>query len=131
MVALHDVHSAYQLGKDGRQILIIDGQAENVSSSPLHIIGVTATLQGGPGTGTVRRDVYCGNNLVSKTISAMTTHEIDFFQGLPPPDSFVVDPSRSCRFVIVFTQPPQTANHFALAIAHVDPRSTQPSATAS
>ena len=120
MVALHDVRSTYQRGKDGRQILIITGQAANVTRSPLHAVGVAATLGVAAGRPPARREVYCGNNLVARTIAEMTSHEIDFFQGLPPPPGFTLDPSASCPFVIVFTQATAPASHFALTITKAD-----------
>ncbi len=121
MVVLHDVHSSYQRGKDGRPFLVIEGQAENVTAAPLHTIGIAASLEATPGTSVSRREVYCGNNLATRTIAAMTPHEIDFFQSLPPATAFKVEATASCPFVIVFTQPVPAANHFALVITRATP----------
>jgi predicted Zn finger-like uncharacterized protein len=121
MVVLEEVHPVYQLGKDGKQILVITGQAENVTNAPLHTVSIAATLEESSGRVAARRDVYCGNNLVSRTISQMTSHEIDFFQSLPPPQGFTLDPSGRCPFVIVFTQPPAAADGFKLAITRAEP----------
>jgi predicted Zn finger-like uncharacterized protein len=131
MVALREVHSGYQLGKDGKAILVIAGQAENVSARPLHAIGIAAALAASAGKAGARREVYCGNNLVSRTIAEMTSHEIDFFQGLPPPPSFSVDPSSSCPFVIVFTGPLMRTNHFALSVTRADMAGSETAAPAS
>jgi hypothetical protein len=126
MVALHDVHSNYQLGKDGKAILVIAGQAQNVSTLPLHTMGIAATLAGSAGKGGARREVYCGNNLVSRTIGEMTSHEIDFFQGLPPPQSFRAEPSASCPFVIVFTGPLVPTSRFALSVTRAEKAGDEP-----
>src|SRR6266851_2621043 len=126
MIALHDVHANYQSGKDGKSILVIAGQAENVTTHALHTVGIAAVLAASVGKAGARREVYCGNNLVSRTIGEMTSHEIDFFQGLPPPQSFSVDPSASCPFVIVFTGPLLPPSHFALTVSRAEPASEEP-----
>ncbi len=125
MVVLHDVHSKYERGKDGRSLLVIEGQAENVTAGPLHTIGIAAALEVAPGKPMARREVYCGNSLATRTVAEMTPHEIDFFQSLPPAAAFKVDASGSCPFVIVFTQPAAGANHFALEITRAE-IATQP-----
>jgi hypothetical protein len=50
-------------------------------------------------------------------VSEMTPHEIGFFQKLDPPKSFVLDPSGTCPFVIVFINPPGGASRFDISVA--------------
>jgi hypothetical protein len=116
IVALRDVHSAYQRSKDGKPALVITGTAENVGLSPLHVVQIAARLRDSNQPLLPAQAVYCGNNLSSKMIGEMTPHEIGFFQKLDPPKSFILEPSGTCPFVIVFIDPPGGANRFDISV---------------
>ncbi len=127
MVALRNVRATYQRSRDGGSALIIQGDADNVSGATLHTIKIAASL--GP-TNLDQREVYCGNNLATRTVSQMTLHEIEFFQKLSPPHNFALEPSASCPFVIVFPNASGAAHDFALAVAEAQPALTQSSTAA-
>jgi predicted Zn finger-like uncharacterized protein len=120
MVALKNVHAEYHRGRDGKLALIIEGVAENVSPTPLRTIRIAAHLRQATGAVLTHREVYCGNDLVTRPVAAMTAHEIEFFQELRPPQTFALDPSASCRFVIVFLEPPGQSTNFDLAVIRAD-----------
>jgi len=120
MVALRDVHAEYRRGRDGRLALVVEGQAENVSHTALHTIRITARIWTPAGGAAARRQVYCGNSLATRTVAQMTTHEIEFFQELPPPKSFALESSSACPFVIVFVDPPAQLAHFDIAVTEAD-----------
>lgn len=116
MVALHDIHTSYQRSRDGRNALIVQGAAENVSGGTLRSIKIEAAL--GPAN-LDRREIYCGNNLATRSVSQMTLHEIDFFQKLAPHD-FALAPSESCPFMVVFPEVSGAAHDFTLAVAEAN-----------
>ena len=120
MVALRDVHAEYRRGRDGRLALVIEGQAENVGPTPLHTIRIMARIWTPAGSAVARRQIYCGNSLATRTIAQMTTHEIEFFQELPPPKSFALESSSAAPFVIVFVDPPAQLAHFDIAVTEAD-----------
>lgn len=121
MVALRDVHAEYRRGRDGRLVLVIAGQAENVSRTALHTIRIMSRIWTPGGGAVARRQVYCGNSLATRTIAQMTTHEIDFFQQLPPPKTFALESSSAFPFVIVFVDPPAHLAHFDIAVTAAEP----------
>lgn len=121
MVALRNVHAEYRRGRDGRLALVIEGQAENVSATALHTIGIMSRIWTPSGDAVARREIYCGNSLATHTIAQMTTHEIEFFQKLPPPRSFALESTSTCPFVIVFVDPPAQLAHFDIAVTAASP----------
>ncbi len=127
MVALRNVRASYQRSRDGGSALIIQGDADNVSGSTLHTIKIAASL--GPAN-LDQREVYCGNNLATRTVSQMTLHEIEFFQKLNPPRDFALGPSASSPFVIVFPNASSAAQDFTLAVSEARPASTPDSMAA-
>jgi predicted Zn finger-like uncharacterized protein len=129
MVALRDVHAEYRRGRDGRLALVIEGQAENVSPAPLHTIRIMSHIWTPAGSAVAQRQIYCGNSLATRTIAQMTTHEIEFFQELPPPKSFALESSSAAPFVIVFVDPPAQLAHFDIAVTEADAASRDDSAS--
>lgn len=124
MVALHDIHASYQRSRDGRDALIVKGEADNVSRETLRSIKIEAVL--GPAN-LDRREVYCGNDLATKSVNQMTLHEIDFFQKLAPHD-FALAPSESCPFVVVFPEVSGAAHEFTLGVAEANAGLTEEAA---
>jgi predicted Zn finger-like uncharacterized protein len=127
LVALRDVHAEYGHGRDGRLALVVEGNAENVSSTALHTVRIMARIWTPSGAAVARRQVYCGNSIGTRTIAQMTTHEIEFFQELPPPKTFSLDSSAACPFVIVFVDPPPQVAHFDIAVTQADASDDAPS----
>jgi hypothetical protein len=117
LVALSDVAAAYQRTKSGMTALVITGAAENVGTRPLRAVQIAATLRGSGRGIPASRAVYCGNNLSARMVGEMTAHEIEFFQKLDAPKTFALNPSAACSFVIVFIDPPPSANHFEISVA--------------
>ena len=120
-VALRDVRADYRRGRDGRLTLVVAGQAENVSAEALRTIRIKSRIWAPTGGAVAQREVYCGNSLTTRTVAQMTSHEIEFFESLPPPKSFTLDSSSSCPFVIVFVDPPAQLSHFDIAVTEADP----------
>jgi hypothetical protein len=120
LVALRDVHAEYGHGRDGRLALVVEGSAENVSSTALRTVRIMARIWTTSGAAVARQQVYCGNSVGTRTIGQMTTHEIEFFQQLPPPKTFSLESSSSCPFVIVFVDPPSQVGHFDIAVTQAD-----------
>jgi hypothetical protein len=131
LVALRDVHAEYDHGRDGRLALIVEGNAENVSATALHTVRIMARIWTTSSIAVARRQVYCGNSMATHTIAQMTTHEIEFFQGLPPPKTFSLDSSSVCPFVIVFVDPPPQVGHFDIAVTQADAADNAPATPAS
>jgi predicted Zn finger-like uncharacterized protein len=127
LVALHDVHADYRQISGGKTALVITGQAQNVGNRPLHVVEVRATLLDPSQRGIAKQAVYCGNTLSSRMISEMTPREIEFFERLEPPTSFVVQPSATAPFVIVIVDPPR-AGRFAISVAQAQRASSMPAA---
>jgi predicted Zn finger-like uncharacterized protein len=128
IVALRDVRSGYQRSKDGKPALVITGVAENVGLSSLHVVQIAARLRDSNQRVLPAQAVYCGNNLSSKMVGEMTPHEIGFFQKLDPPKSFVLEPSGTCPFVIVFIDPPGGVNRFDISVARAVPAPSETTA---
>jgi predicted Zn finger-like uncharacterized protein len=122
MVALRDIHSGYIHTRDGHTALLITGSAENVGGNPLHTIQIAVNLRDPGRNGVASSAVYCGGDSLSPSMVAkMTPHELEFFQKLTPPKSFVVEPSSASPFVIVFIDPPKSVSAFDLSIARAVP----------
>jgi predicted Zn finger-like uncharacterized protein len=120
-VALREVSAQYQSANGGRQILVITGQALNVGSQPLHEVQIAVRLLDSAQQELASQSVYCGNDLSGRMINQMTTRELDFFQRLGPPKAFVLPPSGSYAFVIVFTDLPPRAGRFAIEVERATP----------
>jgi predicted Zn finger-like uncharacterized protein len=116
LVALRDIHTVYQPTKGNRTALVITGVAENVGTTALHLVQVAAALRDGTDHYLANQAVYCGNNLSTKMVGEMTPHEVDFFQKLDPPKTFMLDSAQTCSFVIVFVDPPATTRRFDLSV---------------
>lgn len=118
LVALREVRADYQRTRNGATALVITGTAENVGSEPLHVVQIAVNLRDQAQRAIAASAVYCGNNnLAPKMVSAMTPHEIEFFQKLDPPKNFTLDPSASAPFVVVFMNPPASASRYDVAVA--------------
>jgi hypothetical protein len=131
LVALRDVHAEYGHARDGRLALVVEGNAENVSSTALRTVRIMARIWTTSGAAVARQQVYCGNSIGTRTLAQMTTHEIQFFQELPPPKTFSVDSSSSCPFVIVFVDPPPQLGHFDIAVTQAEAADDAPVASSS
>jgi predicted Zn finger-like uncharacterized protein len=122
MVALRDVHSGYIRTRDGHTALLISGTAQNVGDNPLHTIQIDVSLRDPGKRGVASGAIYCGGDTLSPSMVAkMTPHELAFFQKLTPPKTFILQPSSSSPFVIVFIDPPSTVSAFDLSIAAAIP----------
>ncbi|HEX4211607.1 MAG TPA: DUF3426 domain-containing protein [Candidatus Binataceae bacterium] len=122
LVALRDVRSGYIRTRDGHTALLITGSAENVGADPLHTIQIAVNLRDPGHKGVASSAVYCGGDSLSPSMVAkMTPHELDFFQKLAPPKNFVLAPSSTSPFVIVFIDPPKTVSAFDLSIENAVP----------
>jgi len=116
LVALRDVHADYQRTRSGQIALVITGTAENVGLHPLQVVQVAVSLRQREGPSATSKAVFCGNNLSARMLGQMTPHEIEFFQKLDPPKSFILGPSASCPFLIVFIDPPAGLNGFDISV---------------
>ena len=121
LVALHDVRSEYYTLKGGHVALVITGNAQNVGSSPLHLVQIDAYLIGDSAHPIASLSVYCGNELSATMLSEMTPREIEFSQGLSPQKAFAIDPSASAPFLMVFIDPPGGAGNIRLAVSKAAP----------
>jgi predicted Zn finger-like uncharacterized protein len=122
MVALRDVRSGYIRTRDGHTALLITGSAQNVGGDALHTIQIAVNLRDPGKNGVASSAVYCGGDSLSPSMVAkMTPHELEFFQKLTPPKSFVLEPSSASPFVIVFIDPPKSVSAFDLSIATAVP----------
>ncbi|HTT77309.1 MAG TPA: DUF3426 domain-containing protein, partial [Candidatus Binataceae bacterium] len=130
MVALRNVRSGYIQTRDGHTALLITGSAENVSTDPLHTIQIAVNLHDPGRNGAASSVVYCGGDTLSPSMVAkMTPHELEFFQKLTPPKNFVLEPSSTSPFVIVFVDPPKGVSGFDLSIANAVPAGADQSDT--
>jgi predicted Zn finger-like uncharacterized protein len=129
-VALGQVQSQYATLKGDQAALVISGTAENLTSSPLGAVRIEAALTASNQQPMRTQAVYCGNSLSSKMLDEMTPREIEFFEKLDAPKSFVLAPQASAPFVIVFVTPPAGAAHFQLRVVRADPAAAPAPATA-
>ena len=121
LVALRDVYATYQHSKEGRSTLVISGTAENVGTSSLRIVQLTATLRDAQRRPLASQAVYCGNSVSAGMVGQMTPHEIEFFQKLEPARTFALEPSASCRFVAVFMDPSSRAHAYDVSVSQAVP----------
>jgi predicted Zn finger-like uncharacterized protein len=121
LVALHGVSASYQEIKSGESALIITGTAENVGDTPLHAILLSIDLLDGGQRQLAAQAAYIGNGLSPKMIGEMTPREIEFLQRLDPQKSFVVPPTGSAPFTIVFLKPPQRVAHLRIEVSKASP----------
>jgi predicted Zn finger-like uncharacterized protein len=117
LVALHGVHAEYQEIKSGERALVITGTAENVGAQPLHAVLISVDLLDGAQRQLAARAAYCGNGLSTKMIGEMTPREIEFLQRLDPQKSFVMQPSRSAPFALVFIKPPSAIARLRIEVS--------------
>ncbi len=129
-IALREVHAAYQSINGRRQALVITGQALNVGNQPLHEVQIAVSLLDGSQQGLARQAVYCGNGLSGRMISQMTPRELDFYQKLEPPKTFLLQASDSSPFVAIFVEPPAGAGSFAVEVERAGRGSSEPSGDA-
>jgi predicted Zn finger-like uncharacterized protein len=129
-IALREVHADYQKLNGGRAALVITGEALNVGSQPLHQVQIAASLLDGSQHGIAKQEVFCGNSLSGRMIGQMTARELDFFEKLGPPRSFVLPPSGSSAFAIVFVAPPAGAGGLAIEVAQATPSGPDDAAAA-
>ncbi len=115
-IALRDIHAGYQSINGQRQALVITGQALSVGNQPLHEVQIAVSLLDASQRELARQEVYCGNSLSGRMISQMTPRELDFYQKLGPPKSFVLQPSGLSPFVTVFVEPAAGAGSFAVQV---------------
>ncbi len=121
LVALHGVSASYQEIKNGEPALVITGTAENVGDTPLHAILLSIDLLDGGQRQLGAQAAYLGNGLSPKMIGEMTPREIEFLQRLDPQKSFVVPPTGSAPFAIVFIKPPQRVAHLRIEVSKASP----------
>jgi hypothetical protein len=117
LVALRDVSAVYERSKDARNALVISGSAENVGMNSLRVVQLTAALRDPGRHSLAAHAVYCGNDLSTAMVSQMTPHEIEFFQKLEPPRTFSLQPLASCRFVVVFVEPPNGVSAYDVSVS--------------
>jgi predicted Zn finger-like uncharacterized protein len=121
LVALSDVSASYEEIKSGESALVITGTAENVGDNPLHAILLSIDLLDGGQRQLGAQAAYIGNGLSPKMIGEMTPREIEFLQRLDPQKSFVVPPSGSAPFAIVFIKPPQRVARLRIEVSKASP----------
>lgn len=121
LVALRGVNSTYQEIKSGEPALVITGTAENVGSAPLHAILLSVNLLDTKHRPVAAQAAYVGNGLSPKMIGEMTPREITFLQRLDPQKSFVVQPSASVPFAVVFLKPPPDVAHLRIEVSKAAP----------
>jgi predicted Zn finger-like uncharacterized protein len=121
LVALRGVSASYQEIKSGEPALVITGTAENVGDTPLHAILLSIDLLDGAQRQLAAQAAYIGNGLSPKMIGEMTPREIQFLQRLDPQKSFVVPPTGSAPFAIVFIKPPQRVAHLRIEVSKASP----------
>ncbi len=119
-IALRDIHAGYQSINGQRQALVITGQALSVGSQPLHEVQIAVSLLDASQRELARQEVYCGNSLSERMISQMTPRELEFYQKLGPPKSFVLQPSGVSPFVTVFVEPAAGAGSFAVQVERAE-----------
>jgi predicted Zn finger-like uncharacterized protein len=129
LVALHDVHSEYYALKGGHVALVVTGNAQNVSTLPLHLVQIDANLIGDSAHPIASQSVYCGNELSATMLGEMTPREIEFSQGLTPQKAFALDPSASAPFLMVFVDPPAGAGRIRIAVSKAAPADVDSGAT--
>ncbi|HYB92087.1 MAG TPA: zinc-ribbon domain-containing protein [Candidatus Binataceae bacterium] len=117
LVALHDVHAGYQRIKGGQTALVVSGTAENVGTSALHAILIAVDLLDGTQRQLSSQTAWCGNNLSARMIGEMTPREIEFLERLDPQKSFLMEPSRSAPFLLVFITPPPDVAALRISVA--------------
>jgi hypothetical protein len=117
LVALHDVHTEYRTLKGGQVALVITGTAQNVGTTPLHLVQINADLLGDGAHPVASLAVYCGNELSAKMLGEMTPREIEFSQGLSPQKSFAMERSGAAAFLMVFINPPAHAGNVRLSVS--------------
>ncbi|SRR5579885_199575 len=117
LVALHDVHADYDQIKGGQTALLISGTAENVGGNPLHAVLLAVDLLDEGGRQIASGAAFCGNGLTAKMVGEMTPREIDFLQRLDPQKNFVIDPSHTAPFLLVFIDPPRKIANLRIQVA--------------
>jgi hypothetical protein len=104
---------------------VITGSAENVGMNPLGTVQLSAALRDSGHHSLAAHAVYCGNDLSATMISQMTPHEIEFFQKLEPSRAFNLQPLASCRFVVVFIDPPSALSSYDVSVSQAVPEGAQ------
>ncbi len=117
-VALLDVSAQYRNLKDADKppALIVSGTAHNVTTAPLHTVQILVRLVDAGGHDVAGQTVYCGNPISIRMIGEMTRRELEFFQRLDPPRDFVLAPDATWKFMVVFSELPQPAGSFRIAV---------------
>lgn len=121
-VTLESIAAGYQLLKqDGdHSALVVSGQARNISRGPLHVVEITVDLVDGNDNDVAHQAVYCGNPISKGMIGQMTLRELNFFQHLQPPKTFVIGPRQSWPFQVVFVNPPGGVGKFRIMVSQAE-----------
>lgn len=130
MVSAVNIHTSFETLKDGHLALVVSGQAHNASAVALHIVQVGMGLSDADGHEVSSGAVYCGTTLSEKMVAQMTSHEIEFLQGLDPQKGFVLKPGQSAPFLLVFVDAPKGASRLSVRVSRVAPASPGPAPTA-
>jgi len=117
LVALHDVRAGYQRIKGGQTALVVSGAAENLGKTPLHAILIAVDLLDGTQRQLSSQASWCGNSLSMRMIDEMTPREIEFLERLDPQKSFMMEPSQSAPFLLVFITPPPNVATLKISVA--------------
>ena len=120
-VVLSDIHADYQVLKEGPAALLVSGRARNDGTLPLHRVRLRISLIDSGEHELAAQTISCGNVISNRMISEMTEREIEFFQRLDPPKTFVMKTGDSASFVVVFLNPSAHPAHFRVKVVAADP----------
>ena len=116
-VALVDVQGTYQRSKEGKNFLLITGQALNNAPVPLTQVQVQAKLLNENGTVLEDKSAFCGNSIPSRVLRDLSLHVVEIIPRLKPGTRFLIEPGEKSPFVVVFTDVPTDVAEFTAEVA--------------
>jgi len=115
-VALIEVRGTYQRAKEGKNFLLITGQALNNAPVPLMQVQVHAKLLDGNGNVLDDKSAFCGNSVPASVLRDLSLHVVEIIPRLKPTNRFLIEPGEKSPFVIVFTDVAPRAAEFTAEV---------------
>ncbi|OFV86966.1 MAG: hypothetical protein A3J75_00370 [Acidobacteria bacterium RBG_16_68_9] len=116
-VALVDVRGTYQRSKEGRNFLLITGQAVNNAPVPLMQVQVSAKLLDENGAVLDDKSAFCGAPISASVLRDLSLHVLERLPPLRPTNRFLIEPGERSPFVIVFTDVPPRVSTLTAEVA--------------
>jgi len=115
-VRLVDVEGRVWRTKEGDDVFLITGNAENDAAVPLRNVQILAKLLDKNGTPLQDQMIFCGNSIPGKMLHDLSSQQVAIIPRLRPNSRFMIQPGEKGPFVIAFVNPPSAVTEFTTQV---------------